>query len=196
MLDWQLDNSNLKIGGKVVTPTSVRKLVDLKVVLQNAESSGPDEVYRVFRGVSDPETPANERADITVIDPGTLGHEYNKTHGHYHQGVGIETYKVLAGVGMFILQKPTFNYKSVELVRLVKLAQGNSLEVPSGWGHTMVNIGLDPLVAINYERPDLQNLYDPYVAKHGAAYYILKNGDGVETVPNQNYGDLPKPQTF
>jgi glucose-6-phosphate isomerase len=195
MLNWQLENSHLKIDGHVVAPTSARSLEQLRPVVQDPNTQGSAEVYRVFRGVDDPDAPPGQRADITIIEPGTIGQEFNKTHGHYHLGEGIETYKVLSGRGMFVLQKPAFNYESVDSARLVKLSPGQSLEVPSGWGHTMVNIGDEPLVAINYELPDLQNLYDPFQTKRGAAFYILKAG-GIEVVPNPSYGDLPKPQTF
>lgn len=196
MLAWKYLNGSLYVGDQVLTPTSTRTLSEMEPVLREPGSQGSDICYSVYRGVEDPEVPAGMRADITVLPPGKIGDEYYKTHGHYHIGEGVEIYKVLSGDGIIIMQRPSFNFESVEAVRLVRMPVNQQIEIPSGWGHTLINLGSTPLVALNYEAPEIENLYAGFVKKRGAAYYVIEKNDKVELIPNKNYTEVPKLQTF
>lgn len=196
MLTWKYLSGSLYVNDKIITPTSQRSLEEMKPVLREKNSKGPSICYSVYRGIDDPEAPIGTRADITVLPPGKIGDEYNKTHGHYHIGEDVETYKVLSGDGIIIMQRPNFNFESVEAVRLVRMPVNQQIEIPKGWGHTLINLGSSPLVAINYESPEIENLYAGYVKKQGAAYYVIEKMGKLELEINKNYGEVPRPQTF
>lgn len=195
MIKWQVRDGKLLVGGNVIPLTSTRPLSEMRPVLQTPEATGPDPLYRVYRRVPNPEAPAGNHSDITILEPGVIGREYTKTHGHYHLGDGEEIYQLLSGSGSLLLQKPGFNFDSVEAVRLVSLHPTQPVIIPSGWGHTLINTGDERLVALNTE-PGLESFYAAYEKKHGAAYYVTKGGNGPELEPNPAYSDLPKIQTF
>lgn len=196
MLSWKYINNTFYLGDKIITPTSIRNLEEIRPVLKNPKSEGPKVCYLVYRDVEDPDKPIGLSADVTVLLPGKIGDEYSKTHGHYHIGEGVEIYKVLSGEGMIIMQRPSFNFDTVEAVRLVKLPVNQQIEIPSGWGHTLINLGGTPLVAVNYQDPGIENLYAEFVKKKGAAYYITEKSGKLELEPNPSYGEVPRPQTF
>ena len=60
--------------------------------------SGPAVHYHMVRGGSD-------QRNITIWEPGKVGDEYIKTYGHYHVGKLDETYWVLFGEGIVLVQK-------------------------------------------------------------------------------------------
>jgi glucose-6-phosphate isomerase len=195
-MNWKYLENELFVGDTKLAPSSARALSEMRQVLKNPGAKGPDPVYLVFRGVPDQAAQAGIRSDITIINPGTLGNEYTKTHGHYHLGEGVESYKVLSGEAVLILQKPNYDLEGVEAVRVVKLSPSQTVEIPAGWGHTLVNIGPTPLIAENFEPPTIEQLYSAYKKKHGAAYYVLDQDGQMKIEPNKNYGEVPKPQTF
>ena len=196
MLDWKFDQDQLTLAGEIIAPALIRKLEEMQPVLLDRDAQGPEVVYRAYRDIPDPDKPEGMQADLTVIPAGRLGREFTKTHGHYHIGEGVEYYKLLRGAGMMLMQKPTFDFKGVEAVRLVKLTPQQDIQVPSGWGHTIINVGSDNLVTVNYENPEIKPLYSAYDDHHGAAYYLVDTGNGSELEPNPNYGNVPKPQSF
>jgi glucose-6-phosphate isomerase len=196
MLDWKFLNGKFFIDGTEVTPDIVRKKDDLKEVLLDPSSVGEEIVYLAFRNLPDLDKPEGMRADITIVFQELLGREYAKTHGHYHLGEGVEYYRLLKGTGLTIMQKPGPNFESIEAVRIVRLVPGQDIQIPSGWGHTIVNTGEGVLVTENFENPEIKQFYTPYADKHGAAYYVVADEGGVKYLANENYGEVPKPQTF
>lgn len=196
MINWRIVGNKLKIGGRDITLTSTRPLSEMRSVLQDPTVIGPDPLYRVYRGVPNPDAPPDHRSDVTVIEPGLLGKEYTKTHGHYHLGEGEETYQLLSGQGSLLMQKPGFNFDSVESVRLVSLHQDQPVIIPSGWGHTLINTGETRLVILNNQPSGVESFYSAYDKKRGAAYYVTKSDHGPRLEPNPSYSDLPKIQTF
>lgn len=196
MVNFKLTGDKLSLNGQLLEPSQERPLSELKSVLKDPDSTGPDPVYLVYRDIDDPSKPEGMRADITVLWPGTIGTELTKTHGHYHIGDGVEPYQLLSGSGILLIQKPDFNYEGLEAVRLVKLVPNQPIEVPSGWGHTLVNIGSEPLVTLNYQDPEIQPLYSAFDKKRGAAYYVLADPAGMKLEANPSYGHVPKLQTF
>lgn len=196
MVNWKYLDGQLYIGGQKLEPTSIRTLEEMRPVLAEPSDKGPEVCYWVYRDIDDPDKPEGTRADLTVIAAGKIGEEFVKTHGHYHIGEGSETYQLLSGEAMMVIQKPSFNFEGVEAVRLVKLPLNQKIDVPSGWGHNLVNTGTAPLVAINYLDPSIENLYSAYEKKRGAAYYVFATDRKISLEPNKNYGDVPKLQTF
>src|SRR3990167_6431230 len=70
----------------------------MKEVLMDPAGSGPAIHYYMIRG-------GKEQRNITVWEPGTVSGEYIKTYGHYHTGSLDETYWIIFGEGVALLQK-------------------------------------------------------------------------------------------
>jgi len=70
----------------------------MKEVLMDPDGAGPAIHYYMIRG-------GKQQKNITVWEPGTVSGEYIKTYGHYHVGDLDETYWILYGEGIALLQK-------------------------------------------------------------------------------------------
>ena len=102
---------------------------------------GPAIHYYMIRGGKD-------QRNITVWEPGTISGEYIKTYGHYHVGKLDETYWVLFGEGIALLQKLAVDTSGnmiadvVEEFKAVKKVKGgDSVYMPEGYGHLVANVG-------------------------------------------------------
>ena len=69
---------------------SARPLSELKSVLMDANSSGPDPAYWVFEDIT-----KDKWHNMTVTAPGDYNGEFPKTFGHYHGSDSNETYKLI-----------------------------------------------------------------------------------------------------
>lgn len=158
----------------------------MQEVLMDPESQGPENAYYMLRG-----TP-----NVTVWEVGRYGQEYIKTYGHYHIGNQPETYKILFGQGIGILQHRNGSGE-VDEIRLVKAKAGDTVHVPAGpWGHAFVNVGTTYFITEDDAPNDAshaQNDYLPMKDKHGMAYYIVEENDEPKAVPNSHYQNLPEP---
>src|SRR3989337_2248691 len=70
----------------------------MREVLMDPNGIGPTVHYYMIRG-------GVKQKNITVWEPGTVSGEYIKTYGHYHVGKLDETYWILYGEGIALLQK-------------------------------------------------------------------------------------------
>lgn len=164
-----------------------RKLEELKEVVSDPKAQGPEVVYQVYRGIGAKD---DEMISITVMPPGKIGREYVKTHGHYHQGKGEETYLVLSGKAIFLLQKQSVGGK-IDEARLVERRSGEEYVIPEGFGHCLINISGETIVVADWEASQTGHVYDEIRKKKGMAYFLLEGEGGVEAVANPNYGVLP-----
>ena len=110
----------------------------MQEVLMDPAAEGPAVHYHMVRGGSD-------QKNITIWEPGKVGSEYIKTYGHYHVGNLDETYWILYGEGVAVVQKRVERDGQpvdgeVEQVYAVHVKTGDSLYMPAGWGHLVVNI--------------------------------------------------------
>src|SRR3989344_9369480 len=69
----------------------------MREVLMDPNAEGPEVHYHMIRG--------SNNQNITVWEPGKAGQEYIKTYGHYHVGNLDETYWILYGEGIAVVQK-------------------------------------------------------------------------------------------
>lgn len=174
---------------------STRSFQELKSVLQNPDSiGGPDPVYQVFGIEDDPEW-----ANQTVLASGRLGAEYPKTFGHYHGSPIEETYHVVKGMGVFLLQSKKiidgqWIQSQVDQVFLIKASPGDEITITPEWGHSWSNIGEQNLVTTdNWRAGHTPSDYQVIEELHGMAYYLIDQ-DGVPTpVANPNYQNPPDP---
>ena len=117
------------------------------------------------------------RYDITVIPPRDLCGEHVKTKGHYHPdnaaGTGYpELYEVLDGTAQFLLQS-----RPLDDVILVHADTGARVIIPPGYGHITINPSPGvTLVLANLVSTAFESDYGEYESRHGAAYYVMRDG--------------------
>lgn len=174
----------------------------MKDVLMHPEASGPDIHYYMIRGGS-------QKRNITVWEPGTVGGEYIKAYGHYHIDDFIETYTILEGEGLLLLQMRKkdadgkFIDDEIETFEAMSVRAGDIIKIPPFAGHAMVNTGNTWLVTsddspVNFDAGDSASMpqhadYEPMRKMHGFAYYIIQKPDGAtDFVKNTNYKTIPK----
>src|SRR3989344_1395749 len=112
----------------------------MREVLMDPDGTGPAVHYYMIRGGKD-------QRNVTIWEPGTVAGEYIKTYGHYHVGKLDETYWILLGQGIAILQKLAtdasgqMTLDTVEDLKIVPVKAGDSLYMPPAYGHLVVNTG-------------------------------------------------------
>ena len=173
----------------------------MKEVLLYPDAEGPEFHYYMIRGGKD-------KTNITVWETGTVGGEYIKTYGHYHVGKLDETYVIIQGEGIVLLQKrkevdgnPID--EEIESFIAIKVKEGDSIFIPSGTGHLVVNIGKEWLVTsddspVNFEELDPVSLpghadYEAVKKMRGFAYYVVEENGTPVLVKNPNYKSIPEP---
>jgi glucose-6-phosphate isomerase len=190
----------MQFGSKKFSP-DVRRLFDMKEVLYDREwlkTAENADLYYMYRDLAlskkDYEIMHSHgiRYDITVVLPGALGKEFNKTAGHYHplvDGTNLsypEIYEVLEGEAHYLLQKLSAG-DEVDDVVVVKAKRGYKVLIPPNYGHVTINPSKKVLRMANFIAKDFSSIYDPFKRKSGAAYFELTNG---EFVRNENYADV------
>ncbi|OGI94721.1 hypothetical protein A3I84_00285 [Candidatus Nomurabacteria bacterium RIFCSPLOWO2_02_FULL_36_8] len=180
---------------------AVRTQEEMLDVLMTPESSGPDVHYFMIRGGS-------EKKNITIWQAGLVGEEYIKTYGHYHVSDFIETYTVLAGEGIILLQNRKINEKGiliddeVEEARAIFVKAGSVVRIPKNAGHLAVNTGESWLVTSDDSPVNLNKMneaawpvhadYEPVRKLHGFAYYVVKKNGKPFFIKNENYKNVPE----
>lgn len=158
---------------------------DIEEVLMDPNATpGVNESYFVIESESG--------ENITVINPGKNGSEYNKTYGHFHTFPGVESYKCLFGQGVLVLQRNGEEGMAKE-VSIIALRPGIVVEVPSGFGHTLVNTGKSFLVVLDNssQTKKYQNV-NHLKENRGFSYYIVEKKGEVSFERNPSYSYHPQ----
>lgn len=137
------------------------------------------------------------RYDSTVILPGTAGNEFKKTAGHFHLPIPgkaysfPETYQVVNGTALFIMQKVDDYRKDTPMVVkdliLAEVHAGESVVIPPDYGHCTINISDETMVFINLVSVNSHNFYDSVKNSHGMSAYVFKSADGYRIEKNPAY---------
>lgn len=175
---------------------SVRSLAELKEVLENPKSEGPDPVYWVFSEL------AHQRwANLTIIAPGSFSGEFPKTYGHYHpENAPDEIYHLIDGEGVLLMQKKKITdgkwiEDEVDEVVLIKAKPGDEIVIKPLWGHSWSNIGQYPLLSYDDWRfGHKPSDYEVIERLDGMAYYLNSDKGEIKAVPNPKYKNLPEPK--
>jgi oxalate decarboxylase/phosphoglucose isomerase-like protein (cupin superfamily) len=184
-------------------PFAARDNEKMKEVLMNPEIAGPEVHYYMIRG-------GKEKTNITVWETGTVGEEkeYIKTYGHYHVGNISETYSIIQGTGILLLQKRKIGEDGkpiddeIESFTAMKVKAGDKIFIEPEVGHLIVNTGNIWLVTSD-DSPVYPDDMDPVgmpghadytpVKKMGGFAYFVIEKDGVPTlVKNPKYKIVPK----
>lgn len=172
------------------TSLKERKLDEMREVFLKSKASGPGVVYYVLR-FDDPRF--GPEPNITIIPPARIGKEYPKTYGHYHEHGESETYRVLYGRAVVLMQKLRGNqYGEIEDAKLLTAETGRTINVPKGYGHCLINTTDDLLITADWEAESAGHIYEPIKEKHGMAYYLVEGESGSpKAIPNSRYENLP-----
>lgn len=170
-------------------------------VLMNPKAKGPAIHYYMVRG-------GIKQRNITVWEPGTIGGEYIKTYGHYHVGALDETYWIIFGHGVALLQKLAVDKNGnmiadvVDEFKAVKVKRGDSIYMPSGYGHLVVNTGTTYFVTaddspVNFDEKNAVSLpghadYELVKKMHGFGYYVVEHKGRPALVKNKLYKKILK----
>ena len=179
---------------------AVRTHEKMKEVLMHPEASGPATHYYMIRGGSD-------LRNVTVWETGKVGDEYIKTYGHYHIGQLDETYWVLLGEGVALLQKLVDvdgkpQPDRVEEFKALKVKAGDSIYMPPGHGHLVANTGSTYFVTADDSPVDFGDKDPVSMPGHadykmvrqmrGFAYYVVERDGKPALVKNPLYKEVQK----
>lgn len=148
----------------------------MRDVLMDPNGIAPEIHYYMIRGGS-------EQKNVTVWEPGTVSGEYIKTYGHYHIGELSETYWIVYGNGVALMQKLKEDENGnmlpdqVEDFRAVKIKAGDEVFMQEKYGHLLVNIGKTYLVCIDDSPVDFEER-DPVSMPGHADYELVKKAKG------------------
>ncbi len=178
-----------------------RTLEKMKDVLMDPLSPGPEIQYHMIRGGS-------EQRNITIWGPGLVSNEYIKTYGHYHVGKLDETYWVIFGEGIVLVQKRAKDVNGnpiddeIEEAYAIHVVPGDALFIPSGWGHLVVNISKTYFVTaddspVNFDEQNPVSFpghadYEPVKKLQGFCYYIVDVNGIPSLVKNPKYKRVPQ----
>jgi|SRR3989338_1587642 len=179
-LDIEILDNQLLVNGKE-HQHSIRTIDHMGEVLQHP-AKDHNALYYMYRAVHQYKT---LRYDITHLTANLIGDEYTKTYGHYHPAApdGVvypETYHVLSGNALFLLQKK--NPDGIEVIS-VNAKEKETVIFPPGYGHVSINPTNKDLVLANIVSNSFESDYSDYKKYRGAAYYYTTNG----FIENKNY---------
>jgi len=171
----------------------------MKEVLMDPNGVGPVIHYYMIRG---------NKKNITVWEPGTIGGEYIKAYGHYHVGKLDETYWIIFGQGVALMQKLAVDGNGkmipdvVEEFKALLIKQGDEIYMPEGYGHLVVNTGDTYLATaddspVDFEEKDPVSLpghadYELVKQMHGFAYYVIEKDNQPVLIKNKLYKEIRK----
>ncbi len=170
-------------------------------VLMDPNGIGPEIHYYMIRGGVD-------QRNITVWEPGTISGEYIKTYGHYHVGDLSETYWIIFGQGIALLQKLKEKENGemiadeVEEFKAVHVKAGEEIFMPPKYGHLVVNTGETYFATaddspVNFGDKDPSSFpghadYELVKEMRGFAYYVVEHEGKPALKKNPLYKSIEK----
>lgn len=173
----------------------------MKEVLMDPNGKGPAIHYYMIRG-------GLNQKNITVWEPGIISGEYIKTYGHYHVGKLDETYWVIYGQGVALLQKLAVDAQGnmiddcVEEFKAIPVKAGDQVYMPPGWGHLVANTGATYFVTaddspVSFDDVDPSGMpghadYERVKRMQGFAYYVVEHQGKPALKRNLKYKEVKK----
>jgi len=190
---------DFKNVGKHYASRTHEKMIE---VLMDPQGVGPSIHYYMIRGGKD-------QKNITVWEPGTISGEYIKTYGHYHVGKLDETYWIIFGEGVALLQKLAVDANGsmiadvVEEFKAVKVKTGDVVYMPPNYGHLVANTGKTYFATaddspVNFEeKKDEASMpghadYELVKKTQGFVYYVVEHNGGPALKRNMKYKEIKK----
>lgn len=175
----------------------------MKPVLLDASADGPESHYYMIRGGS-------KQRNITVWEPGTVGGEYIKAFGHYHTDDLPETYWIVQGEGIVLLQKLAGEDPAkLSEFKVIPVKAGDRIDIPIRYGHLVLNTSRTFLVTVDdspvdfgdddpsghpghaeYQRIEQMRGFAYYVVEHQGKPALIRN-PLYETIASEDLAGLP-----
>jgi oxalate decarboxylase/phosphoglucose isomerase-like protein (cupin superfamily) len=180
----------------------------MQEVLMDPNGIGPAVHYYMVRG-------GTEQKNTTIWEPGMISGEYIKTYGHYHVGKLSETYEIVYGQGVALLQKLAENENgeliadTVSEFKAIPVSAGQTVFMPEKFGHLVANTGQTYFVTIDDSPVDFEEKDPTSFPGHadyalvkkmrGFAYYVieqdgkpaLKKNPLYKSISKEDFGGLP-----
>jgi glucose-6-phosphate isomerase len=173
----------------------------MQEVLMDPAGVGPAIHYYMIRGGVD-------QKNITVWEPGTISGEYIKTYGHYHVGDLSESYWIIYGQGVALLQKLAEDENGemipdvVAEFRAISVKAGDEVFMPAKFGHLVANTGQTYFATaddspVDFEDRDPSSFpghadYALVKKMRGFAYYVVQHNGKVALKKNPLYKTIEK----
>jgi glucose-6-phosphate isomerase len=173
----------------------------MQEVLMDPEGAGPAVHYYMIRGGVD-------QKNITIWEPGTISGEYIKTYGHYHIGDLSETYWIIYGNGVALLQKLAEDENGemipdmVAEFKAIPVKAGDEIFMPPKFGHLVANVGKTYFATadnspVNFGDKDPADFpghadYELVKKMKGFAYYVIENDGKPALKKNPLYKSIAK----
>ncbi len=180
---------------------AARKHEKMQDVLMDPNGEGPAVHYYMIRG-------GVQQRNTTVWEPGTISREYIKTYGHYHVGSLSETYSIVFGQGVALMQRLAVDSDGeliadqVEEFKAILVKAGDEIFMPEGFGHLLANTGETYFVCIDDSPVDFEDRdpvsfpghanYELVKKMRGFAYYVIEHEGKPALKKNSNYKSIIK----
>jgi glucose-6-phosphate isomerase len=166
-------------------PVTVRRLDEVRSLLQDPQASGPEHLYTISMDIKVPGKAEALQAlglgyGAVVYNHGALGREALRSQGHVHSaspssGLGYsELYEFWHGRGLVYMQDTAT--ADVGDVIVVEAGPGDKVAIPPGWAHATVNTGREAMAFGAVYALEAQLLYEPLRRLQGTAHYVLADG--------------------
>jgi len=182
-------------------PFAERNNERMQNVLIDQNISGPDVFYYMVRG-------GIEKTNITILECGFAGNEYIKTYGHYHVGNISETYSILQGTGVVILQKRKVDTEGkpidneIVFFKAISVKAGDKIFIEPDMGHLLINTGEKWLVTSDDSPVYTNDInpvsmpghadYEPIKKMGGFAYFLIEKNNTPVLIKNPKYINTPE----
>ena len=159
-----------------------RRLSEMGKMFQEEPEGRDDQVvYRVY-AIPVPETNSEIQCSTTVLAPGTVGHEYFMTKGHFHAVRDrAEIYLGLSGEGRLVMATEDGEHV------VEPIGPGTINYIPGGWAHRSVNVSEEPLVFFAAYVGDAGHDYRT-VEERGFPVLVVRGEKGPTIVQNPRFG--------
>jgi glucose-6-phosphate isomerase len=112
--------------------------------------------------------------------PGTVGHEYFMTKGHYHEDPATaEIYYTISGRGMLLAETTDKRHIALEMKK------GSIIHVEPGWAHRTYNTGSEPLVFLAIYPATAGHDYKT-IEQEGFEHTVVQEADGPVVIRKAN----------
>lgn len=165
-------------------PVTIIYRQEIKELLMDPKSPGVKTPYFIIQG--------ENGENITVLNTGKNGDEFNKTFGRVNVFPGVEMFKCIYGQGLLIMQRIDETGEAKEF-RIISLRPGVTGEIPSGYGHALINTGKSLLIVVDNAPKDKKNFEtESLTSKKGFAYYVVDKQGDIALEKNPNYSFYPE----
>ncbi len=190
--------------GRLRLDTQARRMAQMEAVLLEPHARpSDDELYWIGRLHDDacPE-PVLARAHLAfafvLVPPLKVGREYAKTQGHYHPAMPgsrmsyPEVYTHYYGRLYLLMQRREAGQAAhLDDCVLIDLQPGQSIMVPPGYAHILINPSNQPALMAGLYCPDFTANYAPIRNLAGAAYYLVDEDGHERSLVNERYAHAP-----